>query len=115
MQSSIRFVGGPWHNQIRDVELCPEIMLRRPSESPLTTTLSYAGCFTKVQEDRYFLANYVTCLGTHYYQYIHQSLLRDGVADVTTYRERLPRWTISTRQLDLRLRRAAGCLVKKRR
>jgi hypothetical protein len=116
MQTRIRFVGGPWHNQLRQLELCPEVIIRKPVQAPLgiSTSLSWAGCFAETKEDRYFLAQCWTVQGTEYKQYVHQSLVRDGYADKSTYYERLPVWRINRRQLESRLRRAAGCLLKRR-
>lgn len=111
MHTTIRFVGGPWHNRFCDLELCPEVVLRRPAVVP--ASLSYAGCFANAREDRYYLAVYETGCGTRYMQYVHQSLISNGKAP--DYYERLPKWQIDKRQLDSRLRKAAGCLLKKRK
>lgn len=115
MYSTIRFVGGPWHNQFHELELCPEIVLRHPEKVAAQSSLSWAGCFASQKEDRYYLARYQTSQGTEYYQYVHKGLVRNGEAAYSTYRERLPVWRIDRRQLEARLRRAAGCLLKKRR
>jgi hypothetical protein len=114
MPTRIRFVGGPWHNRLEDIELSPVVLVRRALPQ---TTLSYGGCFAaaKLKEDEYLLASYETKFGTSYYQYVHSSLVRGGYADRSTYSERLPVWRIDRRQLEARLRRTVGCLAKKRR
>jgi hypothetical protein len=63
------------------------------------------------KHELYYLADFVTKLGTRYYQYIHSSLVTKGGGSVAlrAYRERFPVWQIDRRQLQLRLRRAMQC------
>lgn len=79
----VRFVGGPHHNRFIDTEF-PTIS--GPSEP-------------------YYLVRYVSGYGTQYYQYVHFSLIHQ-VVDESTYRERLPKWTLPTMELGARLRLA---------
>lgn len=114
MPTTIRFVGGPWHNRFEDLDLSPVVVVRHAN---LQSTLSYGGCFkaANIKEDEYFLALFETQHGTQYCQYVHSSLIKDGKAERVTYLERMPVWRINRRQLEARLRRVAGCLTKKLR
>lgn len=86
---SIRFVGGPWHNQFGPVGTL--------------TIISPGGL--------YRLAEFHTPrFKTKYYQYIHQSLIySSGVVAKSTYIETLPVKPINSRQLYFRLRKAVKC------
>lgn len=115
MYSTIRFVGGPWHNRFEDCELVPRVIVRRA----LPTTklsMSHAGCFAaaKIQEDTYYLARYETLMRTEYYQYIHSTLVQGCTAASSTYRERLPKWRISRREFEAKIKRALDrCLAER--
>lgn len=80
----VRLVGGPYHNRFIDTEF-PTISGPR---------------------EIYYLVRYVSGYGTHYHQYVHHKMIRLGVVDESTYRERLPKWTLPTRELGARLRLA---------
>ncbi len=93
MHSSIRFVGGPWHNRIEWVEICPRVAVSCKGNP---NQLAF-----------YHLAEFYTVkYHTRYYQYVHGSLVHHHTADPCTYRERLKVWRIDRRQLESRLRRA---------
>lgn len=81
----VRLVGGPYHNRFID------------TESP---TISGPG------GEIYYLVRYVSGYGTHYRQYVHHRMIRRGVVDESTYRERLPKWALPTSELGARLRLA---------
>lgn len=104
---SVRFVGGPWHNRIEEVELIPRIVVQQVQPK---TTLSTAGCFAaaNIKRDNYYLAKYFTDWGTHYYQYVHSTLVKGTKALSGTHLERFPMWKIDRRQLEARIRRAMG-------
>jgi len=105
--TTIRFVGGPWHNRIECIELAPQVVVRAVQPK---TTLSYAGCFAKadIRLDHYYLAKYHTNWGTDYLQYVHSSLVNGDRAAPVTHHERFKVWRIDRRQLEARLRRAMG-------
>jgi hypothetical protein len=102
---SVRFVGGPWHNRIEEVELIPRIIVQRVLPQ---TTMSYAGCFSaaNIKRDSYYLAKYFTTWGTDYVQYVHSTLIQGTRAASGTHLERFRVWKLDQRQLDARLRRA---------
>jgi hypothetical protein len=91
----IRFVGGPWHNLIATCET-------------LTTIMTTADLM-----HRYQLAEFETPYGTHYYQYIHTSLISGTKVKATVCGEYFPRWEISQKQIDRRL--AGKCPIPPRR
>lgn len=103
---TIRFCGGPWHNRLEDVELCPRLVVQCHMPQ---TTLSYAGCFkaASIKRDLYYLASYTSRFGTKYYQYVHESLVQGGSACDSTWRERFKEWRLNRRQMEARLRMAA--------
>lgn len=115
MHSTIRFVGGPWHNRFEDCELVPRVIVRRAL--PTTTlSMSHAGCFAaaKLKEDVYYLARYETLMRTEYYQYVHSTLVQGSTAASSTYRERLPKWRISRREFEAKIKRALDrCLAER--
>lgn len=94
----IRFVGGPWHNRLEDVQLVPCLAVRSASGIP-------AGIATIYPAARYHLAQYITKAGTRYYQYVHTSLLQGQYAHECTHRERFPVWRINKRKLEAQIRR----------
>lgn len=102
MHKAIRFVGGPWHNRVEYVELAPQVDL-------VSKDGVAAGVTKYFQTARYHLAEYQTKAGTHYYQYVHGSLIKDHTAAKCTYRERMRPWKINRRELEDRLRRAMQC------
>jgi len=104
MYSTIRFVGGPWHNRFEHLELIPKVIVRRAL--PTTTlSMSHAGCFAaaKLKEDVYYLAKYETLLRTEYYQYVHSTLVQGSTAATSTFRERLPKWRINRREFEAKI------------
>lgn len=106
MKYSIRFVGGPWHNRIEEIELQPRVIIRQAQP---VMSLSYGGCFSaaKVRQDMYYLAKYETTHGrTPYWQYVHSTLVRGSQAMPETYQEWFPKWLLDQRSLDVKIRRA---------
>lgn len=101
-QTNIRFVGGPWHNRIHYCELRPTLTLLTPTESCFS---QYCLKFVKRREDVYRLVSFMTGFGTIYWQYLHSSLIQDGI-DPSSYRERFPKWSLDKRKIDRRLARA---------
>jgi hypothetical protein len=86
-ESSIRFVGGPWHNRIEYVPLYPAAHIT-----------GYVGL--------YRLAEFQTKWGTKYFQYIHSTLIRGQEVAWPAYTEKFPRWSLKRRDYD-RLRRCS--------
>lgn len=95
--STIRFVGGPWHNRLEACELVPTAAVVMKSE-PCSSV-------TYISKEYYHLALYRTNQGTEYYQYVHGSLVNGSTALPCTHHERFPKWVLDKRQLDSRLRR----------
>lgn len=87
----IRFVGGPWHNQLGPVGTC--------------TIISPRGL--------YRLAEFHTPhYRTTYYQYLHETLIYANHVARCSFQEKLPAWSINSRQLYFKLRRAMKCSTK---
>ena len=78
--TTIRFVGGPWHNRLHDCDLAP-------------------ACY--VGEQAYYLAEFQTTFGTRYHQYIHVSLIKATGGQKTVaqrcYRERFKKFPMKIR------------------
>lgn len=98
MQSTIRFVGGPWHNRLQHVEIAPSLSVQTAHGIPCGITTLY-------KPETYYLARYTTGTGTVYHQYVHSSLVRSGRASISTCRERFPAWQINRRRLEAQIRR----------
>lgn len=95
----IRFVGGPWHNRVEDIQLTPAVILRAKQGVP-------CGIETHYKDELYQLAQFQTKFKTVYYQYVHTSLIRgSGVAECC-YRERFRRFKLDRLECQERLRRA---------
>lgn len=84
----IRFVGGPWHNRVEAVQA-------------LTPTVFISG-FSG--DTRYHLAQYISAMGTTYYQYVHSSLVSGTHVSNCTHRERLAVWRLDQKKLEAQLR-----------
>lgn len=91
---TIRFVGGHVHNRFCDIDLVPVV------------SVPYQDRAGKIKHDLYRLAEFMTTGNTTYFQYIHESCVHGQSVEAWTYREKFPRWQISKRELDSRLRRA---------
>lgn len=88
--TTIRFVGGPWHNRLEEVaRMAPTIILNSGGS----------------RRANYVLASYETCYGTRYFQYVHESLIDGNYAKESTWKEASPKWTLSKRELDSKIRR----------
>lgn len=78
--TTIRFVGGPWHNRLHDCDLAP-------------------ACY--VGEQPYYLAEFQTTFGTHYQQYIHVSLIKPNkTVAQQCYRERFEKFPLKIRSMQ---------------
>jgi len=84
---TIRFVGGPWHNRLEDVELAPRVELHG----------RWPPC-------KYYLVMHCTGLGTNYFQYVHSSLILGGRVHKSASREYFCSWLIDRKELESRLR-----------
>lgn len=89
----VRFVGGPWHNRVRETgpELNPVWHIAVPPEED-PALLHPASTWTR---ESYHLHKFRTPHGTRYVQYIHESLIaKNGKPDPCAYKERFKKWSL---------------------
>lgn len=79
-----RFVGGPWHNEVKDVSRLPEI--RHFVEIGDRSIIgSYYAKDHYFETQSYRLQRFVSEGGAKFRQYIHESLIRDGEPVPSSY------------------------------
>ena len=82
----IRFVGGCWHNSLLEMRTLPAIMS------------------TADGVHVYHLVEFYTRARTVYWQYVHKSMIGDGVVSIATCREAFPRWDLDIPELVTKVR-----------
>jgi hypothetical protein len=82
-----RFVGGPWHNEIKLVPRMATLKIREPESVSTASILNYLKLNKETFETTdYLLFHFVTEGGAEWYQYVHQSLVHNGTeAEPWTY------------------------------
>ena len=88
--SAIRFVGGPWHNEVRWVELRWRIDVHVPVQDPFQSSWFWSKDVPFDEplhrRETYMLCRFVSEGGAPFRQYIHQSLIcRDGAPMTEAY------------------------------
>lgn len=101
-QCAIRFVGGIWHNRVELVELRPVLKVPVPLDLSKAMLLGPTGWSIEY----YSLTKFYTEYRTLYYQYVHGSLIKDGVAVPCTYLESFTPWNLDKRKINRQLARA---------
>jgi hypothetical protein len=89
-RAKIRFVGGPWDNELRECELhaCYYVAIA-PKLLAIwdTTDLMEA---PSIRKESYYLCRFYTEYKTLFLQYVHESMMRGGEPARKTYTEDFP-------------------------
>lgn len=82
-----RFVGGPWHNEVREVRESHVVFVAEQPKIDLWKIPSADELIDlePIRKHLYHLMKFVSDGGAKYFQYIHESLVRGGVPCRTAY------------------------------